>query len=42
MSLFDTLRFTRNIEEAYRTMWEIYATAKPPQSINVTDVGASS
>jgi predicted O-linked N-acetylglucosamine transferase (SPINDLY family) len=39
--LFDTPRFTRNIEEAYRAMWEIYATGKSPQPIKLNDVGAT-
>ena len=38
--LFDTPRFTRNLEQAYRAMWEIYAAGKSPQAINVSDIGA--
>jgi protein O-GlcNAc transferase len=33
--LFDTKRFTRNIEAAYRTMWERYRRGEPPQPFAV-------
>ena len=33
--LFDTKRFARNIEAAYRTMWERYRRGEPPQSFAV-------
>ncbi|MEH2402788.1 TIGR03032 family protein [Nostoc sp.] len=36
--LFDTLRFTRNLEQAYFAMWEIYAVGNPPQTIEVSDI----
>jgi protein O-GlcNAc transferase len=35
--LFDTPRLTRNLERAYRAMWEIYAAGAPPRTIVVTD-----
>ncbi|MEH2327498.1 MAG: TIGR03032 family protein [Nostoc sp.] len=31
--LFDTPRFTRNLELAYFAMWEIYAAGNPPKTI---------
>ncbi|WP_375470562.1 TIGR03032 family protein [uncultured Nostoc sp.] len=36
--LFDTPRFTRNLEQAYFAMWEIYAAGNPPQTIEVSDI----
>ncbi|MHC5857822.1 O-linked N-acetylglucosamine transferase, SPINDLY family protein [Nostoc sp.] len=33
--LFDTPRFTRNLELAYRVMWDIYAAGKSPQAIEL-------
>ncbi|MEH1985752.1 TIGR03032 family protein [Nostoc sp.] len=36
--LFDTPRFTRNLELAYRVMWDIYAVGKSPQAIEVSDI----
>ncbi len=39
--LFDTPRFTRNLEFAYRKMWEIYAAGKSPQAIEVNDLGGT-
>ncbi|MHC5728956.1 MAG: O-linked N-acetylglucosamine transferase family protein, partial [Nostoc sp.] len=33
--LFDTPRFTRNLEQAYFAMWEIYAVGNPPQTIEL-------
>jgi len=33
--LFDTKRFTRNIEAAYTTMWERNQRGEPPQSFAV-------
>ncbi|AFZ26553.1 TIGR03032 family protein [Cylindrospermum stagnale PCC 7417] len=38
--LFDTSRFTRNLEQAYSKMWEVYAAGKSPQSIQVSDIQA--
>jgi protein O-GlcNAc transferase len=38
MPLFDTGRFTRNLERAYDFMWRRHASGKPPQSFNVKDV----
>jgi predicted O-linked N-acetylglucosamine transferase (SPINDLY family) len=37
--LLDTPRFTRNIEAAYRTMWEIWQRGEPPRSFAVTADG---
>jgi predicted O-linked N-acetylglucosamine transferase (SPINDLY family) len=36
--LFDAGRFARGIEEAYRTMWEIYASGQPPRPFTVSEV----
>jgi predicted O-linked N-acetylglucosamine transferase (SPINDLY family) len=33
--LFDTGRFTRNIEAAYQTMWERHQRGEPPASFAV-------
>jgi protein O-GlcNAc transferase len=33
--LFDTARFTRNLETAYRRMWEIWRARQPPAPISV-------
>jgi protein O-GlcNAc transferase len=33
--LFDTARFTRNLETAYRRMWEIWRAGQPPAPISV-------
>jgi protein O-GlcNAc transferase len=35
--LFDTARTTRNLERAYRSMWDIYAAGEPPRAIIVTE-----
>jgi protein O-GlcNAc transferase len=35
--LFDTARFTRNLERAYRTVWDIYEAGEPPRLITVTE-----
>jgi predicted O-linked N-acetylglucosamine transferase (SPINDLY family) len=35
--LFETLRFTRNLEKAYRTMWDIYAAGKSPEMIRIAN-----
>jgi predicted O-linked N-acetylglucosamine transferase (SPINDLY family) len=35
--LFDTLRFTRNLEKAYRTMWDIYAAGKSAEMIRTAN-----
>jgi predicted O-linked N-acetylglucosamine transferase (SPINDLY family) len=37
--LFDTPRLTRNLERAYRAMWEIHAAGQPPRLIQVPDAG---
>jgi predicted O-linked N-acetylglucosamine transferase (SPINDLY family) len=34
--LFDTARFTRNLEAAYVTMWERYQRGEPPRTFAVT------
>jgi predicted O-linked N-acetylglucosamine transferase (SPINDLY family) len=34
--LFDAGRFAPNIEEAYRTMWEIYSSGQPPRAFAVS------
>ncbi|MEH2179006.1 TIGR03032 family protein [Nostoc sp.] len=36
--LFDTPRFTHNLEQAYRAMWDIYTAGKSPQAIEVSDI----
>ena len=33
--LFDTARFTRNIESAYRRMWERHQRGEPPRAFEV-------
>jgi predicted O-linked N-acetylglucosamine transferase (SPINDLY family) len=35
--LFDTPRFVRKLERAYRAMWDLYAAGKAPQPIVVTE-----
>jgi predicted O-linked N-acetylglucosamine transferase (SPINDLY family) len=35
--LFDTPRLVRNLERAYRAMWEVYASGQPRQPIIVTE-----
>ncbi|MBW1768242.1 MAG: tetratricopeptide repeat protein [Deltaproteobacteria bacterium] len=35
--LFDTPRFTRNLEKAYTQMWEIFVAGGPPQQIDVVE-----
>jgi predicted O-linked N-acetylglucosamine transferase (SPINDLY family) len=35
--LFDTQRFTRNLETAYQMMWDLYLKDRPPQLIRVID-----
>jgi protein O-GlcNAc transferase len=35
MPLFDTERFTRNIETAYTTMWQRWQRGEPPQGFAV-------
>jgi predicted O-linked N-acetylglucosamine transferase (SPINDLY family) len=37
--LFDTARFCRHIELAYRRMWEIHRRAEPPRSFSVPAAG---
>lgn len=36
-ALFDTRRFVRNLERAYRLMWENYAAGHPPRQLFVTE-----
>ena len=36
-TLFDTPRFVRNIETAYKEMWEIFLAGKAPQQIEVLE-----
>lgn len=38
LPLFDTPRFTRNLERAFEMMWARYSTGLPPQSFDVPDV----
>jgi len=38
--LFDTPRFARNLEEAYRQMWDLYVADKPPRTIDVREDSA--
>ena len=40
--LFDTRRFTRNMEIAYRQMWDIYESGRPPEHFAVTETTQSS
>ena len=40
--LFDTARFARNLENAYRTMWETHAAGLPPHPLDLADVVAPS
>ena len=35
--LFDTARYTRNLERAYEAMWARYAAGLPPADIAVTE-----
>jgi protein O-GlcNAc transferase len=35
--LFDHLRYVRNLENAYRQMWEIFLTGEKPRQIDVMD-----
>lgn len=37
LPLFDTARFTRNLERAYQTMWERYLEGKPAAAFAVTE-----
>ncbi len=39
--LFDTPRLVRNLERAYRAMWDVYASGRPPQPLVVTDCGGA-
>jgi predicted O-linked N-acetylglucosamine transferase (SPINDLY family) len=39
-SLFDTPRFTRNLEKAYLTMWDRWQRGLPPQSFAVGELAA--
>lgn len=36
-ALFDTRRFTRHLEAAYREMWAAYESGRPPAPITVSD-----
>ena len=38
--LFDTVRYTRNLEAAYTRMWELYRSDRPPVPFAVDDVNA--
>jgi predicted O-linked N-acetylglucosamine transferase (SPINDLY family) len=35
--LFDTTRFVRNLERAYKEMWEIFLAGKRPRQIEVVE-----
>jgi protein O-GlcNAc transferase len=37
---FDTTRLVRNLERAYRLMWENHLSGQPPHPLSVPDVGA--
>src|SRR5262249_55980926 len=37
-ALFDTARFTRHIESAYTTMWEIARSGEPPRGFAVDPI----
>ena len=39
--LFDTARFTRNLESAYFTMWQRHQRGEPPESFAVVEPAAS-
>jgi predicted O-linked N-acetylglucosamine transferase (SPINDLY family) len=39
LPLFDTQRFRRHLESAYRTMWETWRRGDPPRSFSVDPVG---
>jgi predicted O-linked N-acetylglucosamine transferase (SPINDLY family) len=39
--LFDTVRYTRNLEAAYTRMWEIHQSGRPPVPFAVDDVKAA-
>ena len=39
-ALFDTVRFTRNLEAAYVTMWETWQRGEPPRSFAVSAIAA--
>jgi predicted O-linked N-acetylglucosamine transferase (SPINDLY family) len=36
--LFNTVRFTRHIEAAYATMWEIWQRSEAPKSFSVEPI----
>jgi protein O-GlcNAc transferase len=38
--LFDTARFTSNLESAYLTMWDRYQKGEPPAHFAVSPAGA--
>ena len=40
LPLFDTARFTRGLEAAYRTMWERHQSGAPPASFGVPEAAA--
>ena len=35
--LFDTPRFTKNLEKAYKEMWEIFIACESPRQIEVIE-----
>ena len=37
--LFDTPRFARNLEGAYKQMWQLYLAGEKPRKIDVVDGG---
>ncbi len=37
--LFDTPRFARNLEGAYKQMWKLYLAGEKPRKIDVVDSG---
>jgi predicted O-linked N-acetylglucosamine transferase (SPINDLY family) len=39
-SAFDAPRLVRNLERAYRSMWETYQAGEPPRQLTVADEGA--
>src|SRR5262249_51385000 len=36
-ALFDTGRFVRNLERAYRLIWDDYSAGRPPRQLFVTE-----
>jgi protein O-GlcNAc transferase len=35
--LFDTARFAKNMEQAYKQMWRLFLENRPPEQIEVLD-----